>query len=72
MVEEVKEQYAYGYVDSDVVADAYLASGVPAAHIFTIGDKGVSRLGYKGTNAINLTPALEIMSAISSSPMSRV
>ncbi|HAN64060.1 MAG TPA: hypothetical protein DIC31_10720 [Rhizobiales bacterium] len=56
MVEEVKEQYAivpnYGYVDSDVVADAYLASGVPAAHIFTIGNKGVSRLGYKGTNAI--------------------
>jgi hypothetical protein len=56
MVEGVKEQYAivpsYGYVDSDVVADAYLASGVPAAHIFTIGNKGVSRLGYKGTNAI--------------------
>jgi hypothetical protein len=56
MVEGVKEQYAivpsYGYVDSDVVADAFLASGVPAAHIFTIGNKGVSRLGYKGTNAI--------------------
>ena len=32
MVEGVKEQYSivpsYGYVDSDVVADAYLASGV--------------------------------------------
>jgi hypothetical protein len=56
MVEGVKEQYAivpsYGYVDSDDVADAFLASGVPAAHIFTIGNKGVSRLGYKGTNAI--------------------
>ncbi|MGV1014573.1 MAG: hypothetical protein ACOYB4_06350 [Methyloceanibacter sp.] len=56
MVEGVKEQYAivprYGYVDSDVGADAFLASGVPAAHIFTIGNKGVSRLGYKGTNAI--------------------
>jgi hypothetical protein len=36
MVEGVKEQYAivpsYGYVDSDDVADAFLASGVPAAH----------------------------------------
>ncbi|HLO24226.1 MAG TPA: hypothetical protein VK193_12510 [Methyloceanibacter sp.] len=56
MVEGVKEKYAivpsYGYVDSDVVADAFLATGVPAAHIFTIGNKGVSRLGYKGTNAI--------------------
>ncbi len=56
MVEGAKEQYAivpsFGYVDSDVVADAYLASGVPAGHIFTIGNKGVSRLGYKGTHAI--------------------
>ena len=56
MVEGVKEQYSivpsYGYVDSDVVADAYLASGVPAGHIFTIGNKGISRLGYKGTHAI--------------------
>jgi hypothetical protein len=56
MVEGAKEQYAivpsYGYVDSDVVADAYLASGVPAEHIFTIGNKGVSRLEYKGTHAI--------------------
>ena len=56
MVEGVREQYvivpSYGYVDSDVVADAFLASGVPAAHIFTIGNKGVSRVGYKGTTAI--------------------
>ena len=56
MVEGVKEQYSivpsYGYVDSDVVADAYLASGVPAGHIFTVGNKGISRLGYKGTHAI--------------------
>ena len=34
-----------------MVADAYLASGVPAGHI-TIGNKGISRLGYKGTHAI--------------------
>jgi phosphatidate phosphatase PAH1 len=56
MVEGVKKQYsivpAYGYVDSDVIADAYLDVGVPAGHIFTIGNKGVSRLGYKGTHAI--------------------
>jgi hypothetical protein len=43
---------AYGFVDSDVVADALLKIGVPADHIFTIGNKGVSRLGYRGTNAI--------------------
>jgi hypothetical protein len=43
---------AYGYVDSDVVTDAYLKIGVPADHIFTIGNKGMPRLGYKGTNAI--------------------
>jgi len=28
------------------------SSPAPAAHIFTIGNKGVSRLGYKGTTAI--------------------
>ena len=43
---------AYGYVDSDVVADAFLKIGVPAKDIYSIGNKGISRLGYKGTNAI--------------------
>lgn len=42
----------YGYVDSDVVAQAYLNAGVPAPQIFSIGNKGISRLGYKGTTAI--------------------
>lgn len=46
----------YGYVDSDVIADAYISIGVPAGSIFTIGNKGVSRLGYRGTNAI-MSPA---------------
>ncbi len=56
MVQGVKDRFAlkplYGYVDSDVVSDAYLAAGVPPAHIFTIGNKGMSRLGYKGTTPI--------------------
>lgn len=42
----------YGYVDSGVVADAYLAVGVAPADIFTIGNKGVPRLGYRGTTPI--------------------
>lgn len=56
MVDPLKQRYAirpvYGYVDSDVVTDAFLAVEVPAAHIFTIGNKGMSRLGYKGTQPI--------------------
>lgn len=52
-VKEVKHKFEldprYGYVDSDVVSDAYIAAGVPAEHIFTIGNKGMSRLGYRGT-----------------------
>jgi phosphatidate phosphatase PAH1 len=44
--------YDYGYCDSDVVAKAFLKSGIPAAQIFTIGNKGVSRLGFMGTRAI--------------------
>lgn len=42
----------YGYVDSDVITDAYLDIGVPAGNIFTIGNKGISRLGYRGSHAI--------------------
>jgi hypothetical protein len=56
MVNAVKDHYgikpAYGYVDSDVVTDAYLKVGVPARQIFTIGNKGMSRLGYRGSQAI--------------------
>lgn len=39
----------YGYVDSDVVSDAYIAAGVSPESIFSIGNKGMSRLGYRGT-----------------------
>jgi hypothetical protein len=53
MVSALRDRFsitpAYGYVDSDVVTDAFLRVGVPAAHIFTIGNKGMSRLGYKDT-----------------------
>jgi hypothetical protein len=53
MVNAVRDHFSitpvYGYVDSDVVTDAFLQVGVPAEHIFTIGNKGMSRLGYKGT-----------------------
>lgn len=42
----------YGYVDSDVITDAFIDLGVPAEHIFTIGNKGISRLGYRGSQAI--------------------
>jgi len=53
MVEQVKDRYAivpaFGYVDSDIGADAFLESGVPADHIFTVGNKGMSHLGYRGT-----------------------
>ena len=43
---------AYGYADSDVVTDAFIDSGVSAGNIFTIGNRGMSRLGYRGSNAI--------------------
>ena len=56
MVNGVKEELglipSYGYVDSDVVADAYLDIGVPAGNVTSIGNKGISRLGYRGTRAI--------------------
>jgi len=42
----------YGYADSDVITDAFIDLGVPAEHIFTIGNKGISRLGYRGSKAI--------------------
>jgi hypothetical protein len=44
--------YDYGYCDSDVVVKAFLNAGVPAGHIYTIGNKGVSRLGFMGSRAI--------------------
>lgn len=47
-----KLKLAYGYVDSDEVTDAFIASGVPAGHIFSIGNIGISRLGYRGSHAI--------------------
>jgi hypothetical protein len=56
MIDAVKDHYAidpqYGYVDSDVVANAFLEQEVPPDHIFTIGNKGISALGYKGTQPI--------------------
>jgi hypothetical protein len=44
--------YDYGYCDSDVVVKAFLRAGIPAGHIHTIGNKGVSRLGFMGSRAI--------------------
>ena len=56
MLRPLLERYGikivYGYVDSDVVTDAFIASGVPAENIFSIGNKGMCRLGYRGSNAI--------------------
>lgn len=49
---ELRLEPVYGYVDSDVVTDAYLEVGVPAGHVFTIGNKGITRLGYRGSQAI--------------------
>jgi hypothetical protein len=55
-VNSVKSAYGlvprYGYVDSDGDVQAYLNVGVPPAQIFSIGNKGISRLGYKGTTPI--------------------
>lgn len=55
-IEEVKERFGldprYGYADSDVVVDAFIDAGVPAGNIFSIGNKGISRLGYRGSNPI--------------------
>ena len=55
-VDSLKSAYGlvprYGYVDSDVVAQAFLNVGVPAPQIFSIGNKGISRLGFKGTTPI--------------------
>jgi phosphatidate phosphatase PAH1 len=47
-----KITYDYGYCDSDVVVKAFLNAGIPAGHIYTIGNKGVSRLGFMGSRAI--------------------
>jgi hypothetical protein len=44
--------YDYGYCDSDVVVKAFLNAGIPAGHIYTIGNKGVSRLGFMGSHPI--------------------
>jgi hypothetical protein len=56
MISAVNDHFSikpkYGYVDSDVVTDAFIKVGVPAGDIFSIGNKGMSRLGYKGTTAI--------------------
>jgi len=56
MLDALKDHYGvdlrYGYVDSDVVTDAFLKVGIPAPHIFTIGNKGMSALGYEGTEPI--------------------
>ncbi len=55
-VDEAKSRFGivptYGYVDSAVVADAFIAVGVEPANVFTIGNKGVPRLGYRGTTPI--------------------
>lgn len=55
-VDEAKSRFgivpSYGYVDSAVVADAFIAVGVEPANVFTIGNKGVPRLGYRGTTPI--------------------
>jgi len=47
-----KISYDYGYADSDVVLKAFFKTGIPADHCFTIGNKGVSRLGFMGSHAI--------------------
>jgi len=56
MLDALKDHYGtdlrYGYVDSDVVSDAFLKAGIPAEHVFTIGNKGMSALGYRGTQPI--------------------
>lgn len=44
--------YDYAYSDSDLAVNAFQSVGVPADHIFTIGNLGVSRLGYKGSQPI--------------------
>lgn len=50
--QRTKITYDYGYCDSDVVAKAFMNSGIPAGQIYTIGNKGVSRLGFMGTRPI--------------------
>ena len=47
-----KITYDYGYCDSDVVVKAFLNADIPAGQIYTIGNKGVSRLGFMGSHAI--------------------
>lgn len=49
---KTKISYDYGYNDSDVVVNAFLKAGVQPDHIFTIGNLGVTRLGYKGSQPI--------------------
>lgn len=55
--DRTKIRYDYAYSDSDLAVNAFLSVGVPAGHIFTIGNLGVSRLGYKGSQPI-LGPGL--------------
>ena len=50
--QKTRISYDYGYNDSDIVVNAFLNAGIPADHIFTIGNKGITRLGYKGTHPI--------------------
>jgi len=55
-VDEVKSRFhvtpVYGYADSSVISDAFIEVGVKPANIFTIGNKGVTPLGYRGTTPI--------------------
>ncbi len=50
--EETKISYDYAYCDSDIAVKAFGNAGVPADHIFTIGNLGVSRLGYMSSQPI--------------------
>lgn len=45
-------RYDYGYCDAGVTVKAFIAAGIPADHIYTIGNKGVPRLGFMGSHAI--------------------
>lgn len=47
-----KITYDYGYCDAGVTVKAFIAAGIPADHIYTIGNKGVPRLGFLGSHAI--------------------
>ncbi|MTH97017.1 hypothetical protein [Roseibium sp. RKSG952] len=42
----------YGYSDSDQVVDAFIEVGVAPEKNFTIGNEGISKLGYRGSQPI--------------------